>query len=152
MAYGKARGARGYGQGSHQKLGIEAEVAAASPHRLTQMLFHAACGHLARAQGCMQRGETVPKGEHISKAMAIIEHLQSTLDLSQGDVPENLNALYDYMSRRLLQANLRNDEGLLREVSGLLTSIREAWDSIADSEAAKGQGVAAKEAILAGTV
>ncbi len=45
---------------------------------------------------------------------------------------ENFDALYAYMMRRLLEANLQNDDSILDEVSGLLRELKEAWDAIAD--------------------
>jgi flagellar protein FliS len=45
---------------------------------------------------------------------------------------ENFDALYAYMMRRLLEANLQNNDGILEEVGGLLRELKEAWDAIAD--------------------
>jgi flagellar protein FliS len=44
-----------------------------------------------------------------------------------GEVSHNLDALYDYMCRRLMQANASNKPEWLDEVSRLLNEIRSAW-------------------------
>jgi flagellar protein FliS len=46
------------------------------------------------------------------------------------EMSENLENLYDYMNRRLLLANINNDEGTLDEVASLLKELKEAWDAI----------------------
>ncbi len=47
-----------------------------------------------------------------------------------GELAERLAALYDYMSDRLLYANLHNSQPALDEVAGLLATLREAWAEI----------------------
>jgi len=50
-----------------------------------------------------------------------------------GSIAENLDSLYEYMSRRLLTANLQNSEQILQEVLMLLKDIRETWNEIGAS-------------------
>lgn len=104
----------------------------ASPHQLIEMLFDGAYSALVRARLFMQQGETVAKGEAISKAINIIDNgLKAGLDLEKGgELAANLADLYDYMVRRLLQANLRNDVQAIEEVEGLLSNIADAWKQI----------------------
>lgn len=108
-------------------------VAYASPHRLIQMLFAGALDKIASAKGHMLRGELAQKAGLISAAMAIIDGLRMSLDMSAGDIAEHLDSLYDYMERQLLRANYENAVPLLDEVAGLLQEIKGAWDAIADS-------------------
>jgi flagellar protein FliS len=80
----------------------------------------------------LQQGNIGPRGEAISKAMGIIAGgLQASLNKDVGgDLAHRLNALYDYMLRRLLQANLEQNEALLVEVDNLLATLEEAWIAI----------------------
>ena len=123
-------GARSYAVNSYRS-GAVAEIEEASPHRLIQMLYEGGLQRIAVAKGAIQRKEIQLKGESIGRAIAIIGGLRSSLDLSQGEMATNLDNLYEYMERRLLEANLKNDEGILDEVSGLLREIKSAWDAIA---------------------
>src|SRR5690606_4742730 len=116
----------------YRKLGLESEVNSASPHRLIQLLFAGALDRIAISQGAMERGDIPLKGEQIGKAIGIISGLRSSLDMeASGELPENLDQLYEYMEMRLLQASARNDSAALTEVAELLKTLKAGWDGIA---------------------
>jgi flagellar protein FliS len=122
------RGARQYG-----KVAVGSEVNFASPHRLVQMLMEGAVEKIAIAKGHMDRKEFAEKGKHINWAISIINGLRSSLNLEEGgEIAQNLDSLYDYMVRRLSEANLKNDITILDEVSSLVLEIKSAWDAIPD--------------------
>lgn len=106
-------------------------VDAANPHRLVLMLLDGALGKLALAKGSMARNEIKAKGEALGQTISIINGLRASLNLSDGgDIAANLDNIYEYIERQLLQANLKNEPALLDEGSDLLREIREAWDAI----------------------
>jgi len=110
---------------------VHTGIEAATPHRLVQMLMEGALEKMSMAHGFMQRGNIAAKGEHISWAISIIEGMRAGLDLEAGgDIAANLNDLYEYMGRRLLEANLRNDLKALDETIGLLREVKSGWDAI----------------------
>lgn len=117
---------------AYAQISVNGTVAAASPHKLITMLFEGALLSIAAARGHMQRKEIAAKGMAISKAIAIIdEGLRISLDLKAGgDLAEKLDALYEYMSHRLLVANLKNEMETLDEVAGLLNELKDAWIQI----------------------
>lgn len=116
----------------YQAVNTQAQAAAADPHRLIQMLMEGGLTRLAQARGAMERQQTALKGELISKAIGIIGGLRQGLDLEKGgEIAGNLDSLYDYMTRRLMDANVKNDPAILEEVSGLLREVKEGWDAIA---------------------
>ena len=111
---------------------VQTRIESASPLRLIQMLLEGALGKIAAAKGHMDRGEIRPKGEQIGSAISILEGLKTSLDMEKGgEIARNLEDLYTYMERRLIEANRVNDTALLDEVSDLLKQIKEAWDAIA---------------------
>ena len=115
----------------YRQVGTQSGVASASPHRLIQMLMEGALEKINLAKGYMQRGDIALKGSHISWAISIIDGLRMSLDKeSGGEVAQNLDDLYDYMGRRLAEANLDNNEAMLNEVAGLLVEIKSAWDTV----------------------
>lgn len=106
-------------------------VATADPHRIIQMLLQGALDRIATAKGYMQRGEIAEKGKYIGKAISIIQGLQTSLNFEEGgDLSADLEQLYDYMTRKLMEANRDNTIALLDEVTQLLTTIKEGWDGI----------------------
>jgi len=115
----------------YRRLGIESEVTNASPHRLIQMLFEGALGRLAVAQGALERGDLAVKGESLSKAIGIVSGLRSSLDMSTGELAENLDRLYEYMNFRLLEASAENNVEKVIEVTQLLKTLKSGWDDIA---------------------
>jgi flagellar protein FliS len=123
---------------AYARVGTETSVEAASPHKLIMMLYDGALLALRTAAIAMRNKDIPTKGQSISKAINIIDNgLRVSLDLNAGgDLAGRLHALYEYMSERLLYANLHNSEAALDEVVGLLGSLREAWAGIADQAAA----------------
>ena len=109
-------------------------AAYASPHRLIQLLMEGALERIAVAKGCIQRKDIAAKGEQIGKAIDIIGGLREGLNQEAGgEIAANHDALYDYMQRCLLQANLHSDATRLDEVTELLRPVKEAWDAIGET-------------------
>ena len=116
----------------YQTVNNQAQAAAAGPHRLIQMLMEGGLTRRAQARGAMEREQTALKGELIGKAIGIVGGLRQGLDLENGgEIAVNLDRLYDYMTRRLMEANVQNDPAILEEVSSLLREVKSGWDAIA---------------------
>ena len=115
----------------YKKVGVQGGVEAATPHRLIQMLMDGALERISIAKGFINTNEIARKGESISSAIAIIDGLSISLDKKAGgEIADNLEALYDYMKRRLLEANLNNDIEILDEVVSLMLEVKMGWDAI----------------------
>jgi flagellar protein FliS len=116
---------------SYGRSAVQSEVDFASPHRIIQMLMEGALSKIATAKGCITRGETAEKSRQITWSMNIIQGLRTSLDAEKGgDIAANLDSLYEYMGRRLLEANMNNDTAILDEVNTLLSEIKLGWDGI----------------------
>ena len=115
----------------YRQAGHLAEAAVADPHRLIQMLFEGALERIAVAKGAMDQGNIRLKGVNLGQAIAIIQGQRDSLDHTKGSLlAANLDALYDYMARRLLQGSMHNDPDALNEVISLLREIKSGWDAI----------------------
>ena len=119
---------------AYKTASLDAELAVADPHRVIQMLMQGGLERLAQAKGAIERRDFSGKSTAISKAMAIINGLQDSLDLSYGQIPQDLFALYDYMKDRLMDASKNMDCEAIDEVANLMITIKSAWDNIPDAE------------------
>lgn len=118
---------------AYQQIDTHSRIEDASPHRLIQLLMERALAKIGLARSQMAESRIAEKGNSISDAISIINGLQASLNhKADPRMSENFDALYTYMMRRLLEANLQNDDSILDEVSGLLRELKEAWDAIAD--------------------
>ena len=115
---------------SYSALEIETGVESASPQRLIIMLYEGALKSVFAAKAAMARGDVGARGEALSKAISIVdEGLRAALNLeSGGEIAQNLMALYDYISTRLLHANLKNDASSVDEAARLLGELKQAWE------------------------
>ncbi|RRJ84999.1 flagellar export chaperone FliS [Aestuariirhabdus litorea] len=118
---------------SYKNVRTQTGVTDASPHRLIQMLMEGCLESLAKAKGAIARNDDALRSEMLSKAIAIVGGLQIVLDFEKGgEIAENLNALYHYMTKRLFEANQESDPEIINEVARLMINIKEGWDGIAD--------------------
>jgi flagellar secretion chaperone FliS len=126
MALGYSQGA-----GAYQQVRTGGGVEAADPHGLITLLMDGALERIRLAKACIAVGNVAGRGEAIAKAMDIVGGLQQGLN-HDVDTPVvgQLEALYDYMTRRLVQANLHADTEALDEVARLLGQVRESWVAI----------------------
>ncbi|TSH95831.1 flagellar export chaperone FliS [Verticiella sediminum] len=125
-------GARSYAQ-----VGLETGVNAATPEKLITMLFDGAHVAIARARHALEQKDVPARGAAIGKAVGIVsDGLKAVLDRERGgEVAANLYALYDYIERCLLTANLRGDRAKLDEADRLLGGIASAWKEMAAANA-----------------
>lgn len=115
----------------YSQLALRTDIETASPHRLILLLMDGALEKLRAARTAMARGNIATKGSSITWAMSIIDGLRASLNHERGGkLAANLDALYDYMTRTLLEANLRNDAEKIVEVEKLMSEIRAGWKGI----------------------
>ncbi|MEG1625786.1 flagellar export chaperone FliS [Pseudomonas sp.] len=120
----------------YQKVNGVAQTSEASPHRLVQMLMQGGLDRIAQAKGAMARNDIAQRGILIGKAIGIVGGLREGLDLeNQAEALADLDSLYAYMSKRLVEANVQNDPEILNEVARLLITVKEGWDAIGDQPA-----------------
>lgn len=126
------------GVGAYATVGLETGVAAASPHKLVVMLYDGVIVALLSAINSIKSSNVAGKGAALSKAITIIDNgLRASLDKKAGgEIAANLDALYDYMGRRLLEANIKSDAAIVEEIHGLMADLREAWVQIGEQQTA----------------
>lgn len=119
---------------AYSRVNVETGVHAANPAQLVVMLYDGALKSLADVERHMNEQRIADKGQAMSRAIAIIDTgLRGSLNLQASPLAGQLEQLYEYMSRRLLVANMKNDVGIVREVFRLLSQLRGAWAELANS-------------------
>jgi len=111
---------------------MQTQVRSSSPLELVVMLYDGALRHSASAIDAMARNDIRTRRDAISKTLAIISELQSTLNMDQGgEVAVQLDQLYSWMTDSLVQATVKQDPGPIRDVRKVLDNLRDAWQQIA---------------------
>jgi flagellar protein FliS len=99
----------------------------ASPGQLVIMLYQGALRFIGRAKAGLQARDYDASRVNLLKAQDIVAELMASLDMGVGEISDNLMRLYEYMHRRLIDANIRRDEVAATEVEELLRSLLPAW-------------------------
>ena len=116
---------------SYGSVQVVTGVATADNVQLIQMLFDGLAESLASAKGHIQNNAIEEKSKALSRAGRIVVGLQGALDFERGgELAQNLNELYAYITRRLFHVNAYNDLTVLDEVQSLIKDITEAWKTL----------------------
>lgn len=126
------------------------QVETASPEQLVVMLYDGAVRFADQAVAALRSGRGEAAHNALQRAQAIIEELAGALDLDVAPFAGRLQNLYQYMLRRLAQANLKKDAAAAGEVAEMLRSLRDAWREAAHRVREEGAaGVLAVAAVAA---
>ncbi len=116
---------------AYRQTGVVSRSLESNPHQLVAQLLAGALERIRLARTLTLRGERGRKAEAIRGAAAIVDALRLALDQRRGgEIAERLDALYDYVGRRLVEANVADDVAVLEECESLLGSIDGAWSQI----------------------
>ncbi|MDF2037633.1 flagellar export chaperone FliS [Cytobacillus oceanisediminis] len=107
----------------------ENSVNTASPGELTLMLYNGCLKFIHQAKKAIMDNNIEAKNTNIQKAQNIIQELMVTLNMDVA-VSQNMMSLYDYMNRRLMEANIKNETAILDEVEGLVSEFRDTWKEV----------------------
>ena len=134
----------GFGAKAYGKLGLQTDVINADPHRMVQLLFDGALLSIQRAKIHLAEKRIAERGQAIGHAIEIVDAgLRVSVDPSVDPAfAGRLISLYQYVTMRLLQANLRNDVKALDEAATILGGLRNAWVQIGPNARAQQGGQA----------
>src|ERR1039457_4689762 len=110
---------------------LESRVLSADPIELVRMLYREATRAVGDARRHLAAGDIAARARSITQASAAVIELATSLDYERGGkISANLAQLYDYMLRRLTEANLQQSDQPLEEVLRLLATLSEGWDGV----------------------
>jgi len=106
-------------------------VVTADPKRLVLMCYEGAIDSLKIGKQRIVEKNYEEKGKNIAKARDILSEMKSSLNFEQGGtIAANLDSLYNYMLRRIIEADLANDVQAMDDVIGMLGDLKSAWEEI----------------------
>jgi flagellar protein FliS len=109
---------------------FESRILSADPVELIEILYEAAIDSVGKAAGHLREGNIAARSKAISRAHAILVELGFSVNReADPKLAANLIELYDYMERRLNEANFQQTEAPLAEVARLLRTLLEGWVS-----------------------
>lgn len=117
---------------AYRRINVETSMHTIDQHQIVSLLFDGMLQSLAAARGALARGDVPGKCTAIARALRILEEgLTTGLDrVDGGELAENLAALYDYCTRRLILANAQNDDVMLQEIQKLIETVAQGWKAI----------------------
>ena len=104
----------------------ENSVFTSSPEELTLMLYNGLVKFMLQAEAYIDKGDFSKVNGSIIRAQDIVQHFRSTLDMKY-EVSKGLDMIYDYMYRRLIEANVKKDKTIIDEILGYAKELRDTW-------------------------
>jgi flagellar protein FliS len=104
-------------------------VSTASPGELTLMLYNGVLKFMRLAKKGIEEKNLELKNTNLIKAQKIVQELMVTLN-TDLEVSKSMLSMYDYMNRRLIEANIKNDLIIIEEVETLMTEFRDTWKQV----------------------
>jgi len=112
---------------------FEQMILSATPMELVRLLFQKAIASTRAAREHLQNGRISERCAAVNNTYMVLHELMSSLRPDQApDLARRLKSLYAYMQRRLLDANLKQQDEPLAEVLGLLMTLAEPWNALSD--------------------
>jgi flagellar protein FliS len=121
---------------------LETRVLSADPVELIEILYEYAILNVQGARNSLARGDIAARAKAISRSIAILGELESSLDHKLGGgIAFNLSRLYQYMRKRLTVANLKRADEPLAEVEALLKTLGEAWQAVSPGKSGENDDI-----------
>lgn len=103
----------------------------ATPGQLVVMLYDGFLRFAAQGRAALDRGDLGEAGQRLTRAQDIVTELRVSLDMTQGQIPQNLAAVYEYVGESLTSARLSRASEHVTEAMRCMSELREAWAQIA---------------------
>lgn len=122
---------------SYQNVSVASRIEGASPHKLVQMMYEELLKALEAMALAADRGDFVQRGQHQSRALAILTGLETSLDFDKGgEIARGLFAIYREARRLVIAGGREGQAQSIEDARIMLGEIATAWDAIGQ----KGQG------------
>lgn len=105
----------------------------ATPGQLIVMLYDGFLRFAGQGKAAMEKGDVGEAGLKLNRAQDIVTELRVSLDMTQGQVAQNLASIYDYVGERLTASRLNRDTAEIAEAVRCMADLRSAWAQIANT-------------------
>lgn len=104
----------------------ENSIYTSTPEELTLMLYNGLIKFIMKAQNGLVERDIECAYNAIVRAQDIVFYFRATLDFKY-EISKDLDVLYEYMYRRLIEANIKKDMEILDEMLGMAKELRDTW-------------------------
>lgn len=120
------------GKNAYTTDSLDSQIAGATPHQLIVLLYDGAINAMRRAEIYFHSDNVARRGEMISRAINIVDNgLRASLNHDiGGKIAADLERLYEYISRSLLEVNLSKSGDNLPHLILLMTEMAETWKAV----------------------
>lgn len=108
---------------------LRSKVMTATPAELTLMLYEGAIKFVNKAIMSIEKDDVMGAHNNLMKTQRIIEELGASLD-HKYPVAKEFDTVYEYILRRLVEANIKKDKDILEEVLEHLRTMRDTWKEV----------------------
>ena len=106
---------------------MQSQVMTAPKEKLVIMMYDGILRFARGAKEACLRNDIEEANRSLIKAQSIVGELMGSLNFEAGEIAKSLFLLYDYMHRRLIEANVKKDPEIIEEVCGMAAELKEAW-------------------------
>lgn len=108
---------------------LRSKVMTATPAELTLMLYEGAIKFVNKAIMSIEKDDVMGAHNNLMKTQRIIEEIRASLD-HKYPVAKEFDTVYEYILRRLVEANIKKDKDILEEVLEHLRTMRDTWKEV----------------------
>jgi len=117
----------GAGLAQYKKTNVET----ATGLELVVMCYEHAIRFIKEAKLHYERAQYLEKGRALQRALDIINELKCSLDFERGgEIANNLESLYNFIIRGLLEADIQRNLDFFDIASDILSDLKEAWETL----------------------
>lgn len=102
----------------------------ASKDQMLLMLLDGAVKFAKRGKLAIQDKNIQMAHESITRAQDIFTELRVTLDITAGEWAVNMDRVYEFINKKLFEANIKKDEAVMDEIIPLIEDVRDLWNEV----------------------
>lgn len=107
---------------------VEEEVYKMTPQELTSLLYEHMIDRLEQAIHAIAAKDFENANNHLKKCNDLLYRLGAGINYEAGIIADQLEAIYNYMADRLIEANMKKDKQIVQEVLNLIRIISDSWN------------------------